>query len=67
MNKLAYSFKEFCVLHNLSRTKLYDLLKHGEGPETMAIGKRHRLISIEAAKAWREKMTNKLQQGVRQT
>lgn len=58
MEKLAYSLQEFCKLHNLSRTKLYSLFLQGDGPDTMSIG-RHRIISVEAAAAWRRKMTER--------
>lgn len=61
MEKLAFTFKEFCALHNFSRTTLYDLFRNGKGPAVIPVGRR-RLISVEAAKEWRESMGIKLQQ-----
>jgi predicted DNA-binding transcriptional regulator AlpA len=58
MDKLAYSLKEFCVLHSISRTALYNLIKDNNAPAIISIG-RHKIISVESAKAWREKMSGK--------
>lgn len=51
----AFSISEFCKAHSISRSHFYDLEKEGRGPRTMQVG-RKRLISIEAAAAWRRKM-----------
>jgi excisionase family DNA binding protein len=52
MEKFAYSIKEFCFQHDISRSKFYDLIKNGLAPKMMQVGRR-RLISAEAAKEWR--------------
>lgn len=62
MDKLAHSIKEFCFQHGISRTKFYDLLKNGLAPKMMKLGKR-RLISVEAAKEWREQFSTNEQLG----
>jgi hypothetical protein len=51
-NILALSIKEFCRLHSISEPMFYKLQMQGKGPDTMKVGAR-RLISIEAAAAWR--------------
>ena len=48
----AFSVFGFCVAHGLSRSKLYDLWRRGEGPRLMKVGSRT-LVSVEAAQAWR--------------
>ncbi|MGB7479871.1 MAG: hypothetical protein WA924_06065 [Burkholderiaceae bacterium] len=55
MNKPAFSIPQFCDDHNLSRAFLYKLIKDGQGPRLMKIGRRT-LISAEAAADWRAKM-----------
>jgi predicted DNA-binding transcriptional regulator AlpA len=60
MEKFAYSIKEFCFQHDISRSKFYDLLKNGLAPKMMQVGRR-RLISVEAAKEWRDKFSTKAQ------
>jgi hypothetical protein len=54
--KLALTIVEFCEAHGISQALFYQLQKVGEGPRVMAVRGR-RLISIEAAKAWREERT----------
>jgi predicted DNA-binding transcriptional regulator AlpA len=56
MEKFALSIKEFCFQHDISRSKFYDLLRNGLAPKMMKLGKR-RLISVEAAKEWREQFS----------
>jgi hypothetical protein len=53
----AFTVDEFCKAHKLSRATFYNLLKIGLAPETMqpTPGGR-RLISREAAAAWRRRM-----------
>jgi hypothetical protein len=51
----AASIAEFCSTHRISRAHLYNLLKRGQGPTVMKVGKRT-LISHEAAAAWRRSM-----------
>jgi hypothetical protein len=54
----ARSIDQFCADHNISRAFFYLLRNRGEGPVEMAIGKR-RLISDEAAAAWRREREQK--------
>ncbi len=54
--KLALTIPEFCRSHSISEAFYYELQKRGEGPHTMAVGRR-RLISIEEAQRWRAKRT----------
>lgn len=51
----AYSISEFCAAHRISKAHFYNLMKRGEGPVVMSAGKR-RLISAEAAAAWRQRL-----------
>jgi hypothetical protein len=53
---LAFSIDAFCRAHDISRPFLYSMWKEGTGPDVMRIGRRV-LIPIEAATAWRERMT----------
>jgi hypothetical protein len=43
---------EFCDAHRISQAKYYELKKSGSAPVEMKVGRR-RLISCEAASAWR--------------
>ena len=47
-----YTVTEFCSQNRISRSLLYKLLKQGQGPRIMKVGKRT-LITSEAAEAWR--------------
>lgn len=63
----AYSIKQFCEVHSISRAKFYLMLGEGTAPLLMKVGKR-RLISVEAASAWRklmetEQVKDKVQHG----
>lgn len=49
--KLAHSVDEFCALIGISRRKFYGMLKNGEGPATMTVGRR-RLVRAETAQEW---------------
>lgn len=49
---LALSVSDFCRAHGISRNTFYRLLAAGTGPKVMAVGRR-KLVSIEAAAAWR--------------
>ena len=51
----AHSFPEFCRAHSLSIAFGYALLKRGEGPTIMKVGRRT-LVSVEAAAEWRRRM-----------
>jgi predicted DNA-binding transcriptional regulator AlpA len=53
---LALTIPAFCRSHGISEAFYYELMKDGRGPRTMVVGRR-RLISIEAAKQWREERT----------
>jgi hypothetical protein len=55
--KLAYWIDEFCMLHGFSRAQYYVLRRAGLGPVEMCVGSR-RLISVEAAAAWRREREN---------
>ncbi len=51
----VYTFVEFCHAHRISRSTLYNLFGQGLGPRVMHVRGR-RLISHEAAAAWRAQM-----------
>ena len=53
--KLAFSIKQFCKAHAISRAKFYLLLNEGKAPRIMKVGRRT-LISVEAASEWRKQM-----------
>lgn len=52
----AYSIPQFCSAHCISRALFYVLLKNGQAPDIMKLGRRT-LISAEAAEMWRKKIT----------
>lgn len=60
--KQAMSVSEFCRVHSISRGLFYQLLKRGNGPAILKAGRR-RLITSEAALAWRERMSFQKQRG----
>ena len=51
----AFSLREFADRHGISISHLFEMLKDGRGPITMRVGRR-RLVSVEAAAAWRREM-----------
>ncbi len=51
----VFSVQDFCDEHGISRNHLYTLWARGEGPVAMRVGRR-RLITVEAAAAWRRRM-----------
>jgi predicted DNA-binding transcriptional regulator AlpA len=53
--KAAVSIAEFCAAHSICRATFYNLVKRGLAPVTLPVGRR-RLISAEAAEAWRRRM-----------
>ena len=55
---LTFSIEAFCRAHGISRPFLYKLWDEGTGPDVMRIGRRV-LITVEAATAWRQRMTQK--------
>jgi hypothetical protein len=50
--RAAFTVPEFCEAHRISQAKYYQMKKEGWGPVEMEVGRR-RLISYEAASAWR--------------
>jgi hypothetical protein len=52
IEKFAFSIREFCELHDISRAHYYNLRKKGLGPREMQVDGR-RTISCEAAADWR--------------
>lgn len=50
--KATYTVNQFCEDHNLSRSRLYQLIRLGTGPRLMKVGRRT-FISVEAAADWR--------------
>jgi hypothetical protein len=48
----AYTIKAFCRVHGISESLYFKLKNQGLGPAEMEVGTR-RLISLEAAAAWR--------------
>jgi predicted DNA-binding transcriptional regulator AlpA len=53
--QLAFSIREFCEQHGISRAMFYILAKKGQAPRIMKVGGRT-LVSIDAAAEWRRKM-----------
>jgi len=53
---LVFSIQAFCERHGISKPTLYKMWAEGNGPAFMQIGRRV-LIPIEAATAWRLRMT----------
>jgi hypothetical protein len=48
----AFTVREFCESHRISRARYYELKQQGLAPMEMIVGRR-RLISFEAATQWR--------------
>jgi predicted DNA-binding transcriptional regulator AlpA len=55
VQKQSFSIREFCKLHDISRSLFYVLREKGEAPRVMKVGRRT-LISVEAAAEWRKNM-----------
>lgn len=51
----AYSREEFARAHGIGLTLLHEMIKAGNGPRLMRVGRRV-LISMEAAADWRREM-----------
>ena len=49
----AYSIKQFCAAHGISERYYYKMKQQGIGPREMQVGRKRRLISLEAAAEWR--------------
>lgn len=49
----AYTIRQFCERHGISQSFFFKLQQQGRAPRTLKIGAR-RLISREAARAWRK-------------
>jgi excisionase family DNA binding protein len=62
----AYSVEEFCAAHGFTKPTFYALLEKGEAPHIMRVGRRV-LISVEAAKEWRQSRTAATKQAVMNT
>jgi predicted DNA-binding transcriptional regulator AlpA len=52
----ALTIEQFCADHNICRATFYNLAKIGQAPRIMKVGGK-RLVSEEAAAAWRAAMT----------
>lgn len=52
--KLLWSVQEFCTAAGISRQYFYQMMREGNAPEWVMLGKR-RMIPAERAKAWVEK------------
>ena len=48
----AYFISEFCAAHRLSPSMYFKLKSVGKAPAEMQVGRR-RMVSVEAAEAWR--------------
>ncbi len=55
MNPNALSVKQFCSSFGICRANFYNILKSGNGPTVMKVGRRT-LISVAAAEDWRKHM-----------
>lgn len=51
----AFSVREFCAAHRISRALFYLLQRRKTGPRVMRVGRRT-LITAEAAAKWRQQM-----------
>jgi predicted DNA-binding transcriptional regulator AlpA len=51
----ASTIEQFCADHSISRATFYNLIQAGKAPRIMKVGGK-RLVSVEAASAWREAM-----------
>lgn len=49
----AYSIQQFCAAHGISERYYYKIKKLGLGPREMLVGRKRKLISLEAAAEWR--------------
>jgi hypothetical protein len=50
--RACFTVAEFCDSHRISRSKLYELWRHGAGPRWKNVGAK-RIITGEAAADWR--------------
>ena len=53
----AFTISQFCEAHNFSRAFFYILKKKGQAPQIIELGGK-RLITREAAEAWRAGLTS---------
>lgn len=51
----AFTVSEFCSAHRISRALFYILARDGRAPTIFKCGRRT-LISVEAAKDWRQRL-----------
>jgi hypothetical protein len=56
--RYAFSVSEFSAAHGISPAMFYKMLREGQGPVTMQVGK-HLRVSIEAAEQWRRQREQK--------
>lgn len=63
--KTSLSVAEFCEANSISRDTFYQLLKRGQGPVIMKVGRRT-LVSCEASAAWRRAMEQPASPSVRE-
>jgi predicted DNA-binding transcriptional regulator AlpA len=63
VGRKAYSVEEFCASHGFTKPTFYEILKKGEGPRIMRVGRRV-LISVEDAAAWRKSRAAATKQAV---
>ncbi len=57
----ATSIASFCKSHGISRATFYNLKQRGQAPKTLLVGRR-RLVSADAAAAWRSQMEEPTEQ-----
>ena len=60
MEQVAFTVKEFCTAHRISKTLFYDLAKRGTGPVITKVG-RKTIVSVESAKEWQRRMESQSQ------
>jgi hypothetical protein len=51
----AFTVREFCWAHRISRALFYLMMREGRGPRVMK-ARRRTLITAEAAAEWRQRM-----------
>jgi hypothetical protein len=55
VERAAYTLKEFCQAHRISRAFYYELKEQGKGPVESRLSPRGKIIiSVESAARWRE-------------
>lgn len=54
-NQTAQSVNQFCTANGISRSMFYKLMRQGEAPRIMKVGRRT-LVTAEAAAEWRKSL-----------